>query len=92
VTFDKTYIGYLPDDLSLHLIRLIKFGNEYEAAIKFVSKSKLEIFIRETKKAAKLKGLPSFPTKDTSKYYQFLPTDPIAESPLEIESSDDSEF
>lgn len=92
ITSQGAYIGYLPDDLSLHLIQLIKLGNKYEAAIKFVSKIKVDIFIRETKKALKLKGLPSFPTKETSKYYQFLPTDPIAETPLEIDTSDDSEF
>src|SRR5688572_8593157 len=36
-TLSGTYIGYLPDDLSLHLIRLLKLGNKYEAAIKTVT-------------------------------------------------------
>lgn len=91
-SFDGDYIGYLPDDLSLHLIRLIKSGNKYEAAIKTVTKSNIEVFIRETKKSPKLKGLPSFPLKDTQKYYQFLPSDPISEVPLEITDSESDEI
>lgn len=87
VTADKTYLGYLPDDLSAHLLHLLKLGNKYEAAIKNITKNELEIFIRETKKSARLKGLPSFTLKDTQKYYQFLPSEPIAESPLEIETN-----
>lgn len=87
----KNFIGYLPDDLSMHLIRLLKLGNKYEAAIKTVAKNKVEIFIRETKRAAKLRGVPSFSTKDTSRYYQFLPTEPIAETPLEIETTEEDD-
>lgn len=86
------FIGYLPDDLSLHLIKLIKLGNKYESAIKSLLKNKVEIFIRETKKSARLKGLPSFPSKDTNQYYQFLPSEPIAEAPLEMDDSEDSEY
>ncbi len=88
VAGQKTFVGYLPDDLSRSLIHLIALGNKYEAAIKTVTKTKVEIFIRETKRSARLRGLPSFPPKDTSSYYQFLPTEPIAESPLEIPSED----
>lgn len=87
-TLDGTFVGYLPDDLSLHLIRLLKMGNLYEAAIKTASATQVEIFVRETKKSAKLKGLPSFPLKDTQRYYQFLPSEPIAEVPLEIPDSE----
>lgn len=91
VTLDDEYIGILPDDLALHLIKLIKLGNQYEAAVKTVSSSAVEVFIRETKKSARLKGLPSFPTKETKYYYQFLPTEPIAETPLELTDSEYSE-
>ncbi len=87
-TPEGQYIGYLPDDLSLHLIRLIKLGNKYEAAVKTVTKTVVEIFIRETKRGNRLKGLPSFAVKDTQKYYQFLPTEPISEIPLEIPDSE----
>lgn len=91
ITQKEVYIGCLPDDISLHLIKLIKSGNHYEAAIKNITPSNIEVFIRETKKSARLKGLPSFPTKDTNYYYQFLPTEPIAEVPLELVDSNYSE-
>lgn len=88
-TMDKKFIGYVPDDLALHLLKLIKMGNKYEAAIKTVTKAKVEIFIRETKRATKLKGIPSFTAKDTSQMYQFLPTEPVSEVPLEMEHGDE---
>lgn len=87
-TQDGTFVGYLPDDLSTHLTRLIKLGNVYEAAIKNATKEGIEIFIRETKRSSRLKGLPSFSLKDTQKYYQFLPTEPLSEVPLEIIDSE----
>lgn len=90
-TQDDVYLGCLPDDLSLHLIKLLKYGNQYDAAIKTITATSIEIFVRETKKSARLKGLPSFPTKETKYYYQFLPTEPIAEVPLELTDSDYSE-
>lgn len=91
VTLEDTFIGYLPDDLSMHLIKLLKHGNQYEAAIKTVTANNIEVFLRETKKSARLKGLPSFPAKDTKYYYQFLPTEPISESPMEMTDSEYSE-
>lgn len=90
-TIEKAHIGYLPDDLSLHLIRLMKLGNKYEAAVKTATKTRVEIFIRETKRGTKLSGIPSFAVKDTQKYYQFLPTEPISEVPLEIPDSESLE-
>lgn len=87
----RTFIGYLPDDLAIHLVKLIKLGNKYEAAIKTVEKNKAEIFIRETKRATRLKGVPSFSIKDANRHYQFLPTEPISESPLEIQTTEEDE-
>jgi tetratricopeptide (TPR) repeat protein len=86
-----TFIGYLPDDLAIHLIRLMKLGNKYEAAIKNVGQNSVDIFIIETRRSLRLKGVPSFPSKDTSRYYQFLPTEPLSEAPMEIETLDDEE-
>ncbi len=88
---DGTFIGYLPDDLAMHLIKLMKLGNKYEAAIKNVAENKVDIFIRETRRSLRLKGVPSFPSKDTSRYYQFLPVEPLSEAPLEIDTSEDEE-
>ncbi len=55
------YLGTIPEDLSLRLIRFIKGGNQYEAFVKNVDHQKLEIFIREVFRAKKFLNTPSFP-------------------------------
>lgn len=91
-TTNNVCIGSLPDDLSQYLLKLIKLGNKYEGAIKTITKSQVEVFIREVHKSKRLKGLPSFPLKDTKSYYALLPTDPISEVPLELPEHEDAEI
>lgn len=71
-TQNGKYIGKLPDDLSAHLKKLIKYGNEYEALIKSVDKKGVKIFIRETKRAEKLTDIPSF-SSEKIEYISFTP-------------------
>jgi tetratricopeptide (TPR) repeat protein len=59
-TPEGAYLGILPDDLSHHLLFFIKGGNQYQALVKSVDRQSLEIFIRETKRAAKFANQPSF--------------------------------
>lgn len=54
------YLGVLPDDLSSHLLSLIKGGNKYQACIKNSKNNSLSILIRETFCSAKFKNQPSF--------------------------------
>lgn len=54
------YLGILPDDISHHLIRLIKGGNKYDLVIKSVKVNGLSILIRETFRSKKFKNQPSF--------------------------------
>lgn len=54
------YLGVLPDDLSSHLLRLIKGGNKYQSCIKNIKNNTLSILIRETFCSAKFKNQPSF--------------------------------
>lgn len=54
------YLGAIPEDLSIRLIRLIKGGNQYQSFIKSVDHQKLEIFIREVFRAKKFFNNPSF--------------------------------
>ncbi|MCX6724511.1 MAG: hypothetical protein NTV20_00205 [Candidatus Shapirobacteria bacterium] len=54
------YLGAIPEDLSIRLIRLIKGGNQYQSFIKGVDHQKLEIFIREVFRAKKFFNNPSF--------------------------------
>jgi len=57
---DKTYLGTIPEDLSLRLIKFIKGGNQYQAFIKNVDHQKLEIFIKEVVRGKKFINNPSF--------------------------------
>ncbi len=71
-TQDNRYIGALPDDLSLRLISFIKGGNQYGAFIKSATQNQVTVFLRETKKAKRFEGLPSFAPPGQSQYYSFV--------------------
>ncbi|MDO8638028.1 MAG: tetratricopeptide repeat protein [Candidatus Daviesbacteria bacterium] len=58
--YNGEYLGVLPDDLSSHLLRLIKGGNKYQACIKNTKNNALSILIREVFCSAKFKNQPSF--------------------------------
>jgi hypothetical protein len=57
---DNQYIGVLPDDIGKRLIRFIKNGNQYDTCIKSADAHRVTIFIKEIKRASKLKDHPSF--------------------------------
>lgn len=59
---EKQYIGVLPDDIGIRLIKFINNGNKYEAFVKSTTGSKVFIFIKETRRATKFKNHPSFIT------------------------------
>ena len=71
-TKDGKYVGKLPDDLSARLRKLIKYGNEYKAYVKSANKKEVRIFIRETKRTAKLADIPSFSSEKID-YISFTP-------------------
>ncbi len=54
------YLGVLPDDISHHLIRLIKGGNKYQAIIKTIKTNGLSILVREIYRSSRFKNQPSF--------------------------------
>jgi len=60
-TLDKKYIGRLPDDVAATVRRLVGYGNEYQALVKSIQPQEVRIFLREVKRADKLKDTPSFP-------------------------------
>src|SRR3989338_7115689 len=60
VTTGDKYIGSLPDDISIHLIRLIKAGYKYQTLIKSADTASVQVYIKEIKNSKKLKGIPSF--------------------------------
>ena len=63
---EKNHLGVIPDDLSHRLLQFMKGGNEYEAFVKTVDRQNLEIFIKETKRAAKFLNRPSFASPSIS--------------------------
>ncbi|MBU0777132.1 tetratricopeptide repeat protein [Patescibacteria group bacterium] len=71
-TLNKKYIGRLPDDVSVSLIKLIKGGNKYQAFIKSSRPQEVNVFIRETKRAKELADVPSFSSEKIN-YISFTP-------------------
>lgn len=59
-TMKDKYIGSLPDDISIHLIRLIKAGYKYQTLIKSADTTNVQVYIKEIKNSKRLKGIPSF--------------------------------
>lgn len=66
VTLDGNYLGSLPDDLSLHLIKLIKAGNKYDALVRRVDRNSIHVFLKEIKRAKSYSNVPSFLAQTTS--------------------------
>ncbi len=59
-TSTGTYIGSLPDDLSLKIMGLLDQGYQYQICLKSSTDNQASIFIRETKRPSKASALPSF--------------------------------
>lgn len=62
-TPDGRHIGKLPDDISNRLKKLIAEGNEYSVIVKSANQEGVKVLIRETKRAAHIKHIASFPTE-----------------------------
>lgn len=60
VTTNDQYVGSLPDDISIHLFKLIKAGNKYQALIKSADTGNIQVFVKEVKRAKRVAGVPSF--------------------------------
>jgi len=57
---DENYLGTIPEDLSLKLIKFINGGNKYEAFVKNIDHQQLQIFIREISRGKRYLNVPSF--------------------------------
>jgi tetratricopeptide (TPR) repeat protein len=78
ISEDKVYLGTVPDDLSLRLIKLINGGNRYQAFIKGVDRQHLDIFVREVFRSKRFHNLPSF-SPSGSTYISYLSPETIHE-------------
>lgn len=81
---DTIFIGYLPDNISHRLLRLISSGYKYKTIMKSVNSKNPQVFIEETHSSKRLHGIPSFPLDDK----EHLPSLSAGESsetpPLEL--------
>lgn len=62
----KQYVGVLPDDIGRRLIKFIKSGNKYEGYVKSANQNKVQIFLKEVKRATRFKNQPSFMSNSES--------------------------
>lgn len=81
---DSTFIGYLPDNISHRLLKLLTAGYKYKTVMKSVNPKNPQVFIQEIHTSKKLHGIPSFPLDDK----EHLPSLSAGESsetpPLEL--------
>jgi tetratricopeptide (TPR) repeat protein len=89
-TLNKKYIGRLPDDLSVSLIKLIKRGNEYQVFVKSSKPHEIKVFIRETKRTKELESIPSFSSEKIN-YISFTPPELVHKKQTIKETGEDDE-
>ncbi len=83
VTKSDKYIGCLPDDISIHLIRFIKAGYKYLTLVKSSDTVNVQVYIKEVKSSKRLKGNPSFTASSSLDNLEISSGNP-SQPPLEI--------
>lgn len=78
------HIGFLPDDISVRLIKLIRAGNKYLTMIKSSEPNGVQVYIKEVKSSKRLKGIPSFTSNPNLDKLEISSVNLPAQSPLEI--------
>lgn len=89
------YLGSVPARMASRLLRLVKGGNKYEAAVTHIQGSEVTILIRETYQHPTQRGINSFPTR-ADQLRPYLPPvqdlDLVHEEDEEIEAAFNSEW
>ena len=67
------YVGSVEPKLSSRLLRLLRGGNQYEAAVTSSGSNELSIIIRETFKHPSQAGIVSFPSRAGRNYRAYVP-------------------
>lgn len=62
------YVGSVEPKLTARLLRLVRGGNQYEAAVTSASAQELSLIIRETYKHPSQAGIVSFPSRSGTNY------------------------
>ena len=77
---DKVFIGYLPDNISHRLLKLISSGYKYKTVMKSVNPKNPQVFVQEIHTSKRLHGIPSFPL-DEKEHLPSLSAGESSESP-----------
>lgn len=67
------YVGSVEPKLTVRLLRLVRGGNQYEAAVTSAGAQEFSIIIRETYKHPSQAGIVSFPSRAGANYRVFVP-------------------
>lgn len=91
-TTNGKYVGRLPDDLSVRLIKFIRGGSVYQVLVKSAEPAEVKVFLREVEKSQKFANTPSFPAAPKEKeYVAFTPPDLIHEEKPEVTTLEELE-
>jgi len=71
-TREDEYLGQIEPKMGTRLVRLMKGGNQYEAAIVSVNGHSVSVIIRETYRHPSLQKVCSFPTKSKQQHQVYL--------------------
>ncbi|KKR11977.1 MAG: hypothetical protein UT39_C0001G0032 [Candidatus Woesebacteria bacterium GW2011_GWA1_39_21] len=88
VTDSDTYIGKLPDDISIRIKKLIRLGYKYTFSIKSVSNNEIKVFIREADRPEHFQNQPSFSSEKID-YNPYTAPELIHEKPTIVSNEDD---
>jgi len=83
LNLNRKYLGSLPEDISIILARHIKLGSKFQSFIKNCQPKQINIFIKEVRKSARLRGTAAFSTNNHHKSSTLKHHSPM-NSPLEI--------
>ena len=67
------YVGSVEPRLAARLLRLVRGGNQYEAAVTSANAGELTIIVRETFKHPSQVGIVSFPSRKGADYRAYVP-------------------
>lgn len=89
-TETDSYVGKLPDDISIRLKKLIKMGYKYAFTIKSITNNEIKVFIRETSRPDKFTKQPSFSSEKID-YNPYTAPELVHDKPTITEGEDDQD-
>jgi len=87
---DGDVLGYVEPKLGSRLVRLMKQGNRYDAAVLSAGPDRISVIIRETFRHPSLLGVSSFPTTGGDEYRGYV-RDTLLRYDIESEPEEEAE-